>query len=36
MSEISNMAKARFIAETVHKRDIFSETISGKLEGYPD
>jgi len=27
---------ARFVAETVHKRDIFSETISGHLEGVED
>ncbi|MEB8387860.1 serine/threonine protein kinase [Rhodobacteraceae bacterium KMM 6894] len=27
---------ARFLPETVHKRDIFSETISGTLEGMPD
>ena len=27
---------APFVPETVHKRDIFSETISGSLEGYPD
>lgn len=27
---------ARFVAETVHKRDIFSETISGTLDGIPD
>lgn len=26
---------ARFIPETVHKRDIFSETISGTLDGVP-
>lgn len=31
-----DMAKARFVPETVHKRDIFSETISGRLEGFPD
>ncbi|WP_113911393.1 serine/threonine protein kinase [Roseovarius dicentrarchi] len=27
---------ARFVPETVHKRDIFSETISGHLEGVAD
>ena len=32
----SDIAKAPFVAETVHKRDIFSETISGHLEGHPD
>ncbi|WP_338550118.1 phosphotransferase [Roseovarius phycicola] len=31
-----DMTKARFLPETVHKRDVFSETISGKLEGYPE
>ena len=30
------IAAAPFVAETVHKRDIFSETISGTLEGHPD
>ncbi len=29
-------ADARFIPDTVHKRDIFSETVSGTLEGVPD
>ena len=27
---------ARFVPETVHKRDVFSETISGQLEGVED
>lgn len=27
---------ARFVAETVHKRDVFSETISGYLDGVDD
>ncbi|SLN51934.1 serine/threonine protein kinase [Roseovarius gaetbuli] len=36
MTQIQDIAKARFVAETVHKRDIFSETISGHLEGHPD
>ncbi|MRU16078.1 serine/threonine protein kinase [Roseovarius sp. A21] len=31
-----DIAKTRFLPQTVHKRDIFSETISGTLEGYPD
>lgn len=32
----TDIANARFVPETVHKRDIFSETISGQLEGHPD
>jgi len=31
-----DIAKARFLPQTVHKRDIFSETISGTIEGHPD
>ena len=31
-----DMAQAPFLPDTVHKRDIFSETISGELEGVPD
>lgn len=31
-----DIAKAPFVPETVHKRDIFSETISGHLEGHPE
>lgn len=31
-----DIATAPFVGETVHKRDIFSETISGTLEGHPD
>lgn len=31
-----DIAQAPFVGETVHKRDIFSETISGTLEGHPD
>jgi hypothetical protein len=31
-----DIAKARFLPQTVHKRDIFSETISGSLDGHPD
>lgn len=31
-----DMANAPFLPETVHKRDVFSETISGRLEGVPD
>ncbi len=30
------ITQARFVPETVHKRDIFSETISGHLDGVPD
>ncbi len=30
------IAAAPFVPETVHKRDIFSETISGHLDGVPD
>ncbi|MCQ0091935.1 serine/threonine protein kinase [Roseovarius sp. M141] len=30
------IATAPFVPETVHKRDIFSETISGRLDGVPD
>ncbi|MFD0859869.1 serine/threonine protein kinase [Roseovarius aquimarinus] len=30
------IADAAFVPKTVHKRDIFSETISGDLEGIPD
>ena len=30
------IARARFIPETVHKRDLFSETISGRLAEVPD
>ncbi len=31
-----DIANAPFVPETVHKRDIFSETISGHLKGVPD
>ncbi|WP_135505997.1 phosphotransferase [Roseovarius aestuariivivens] len=31
-----DIARAPFVPETVHKRDIFSETISGHLDGHPD
>lgn len=31
-----DIAKARFLPETVHKRDAFSETVSGTLDGVPD
>ena len=31
-----DIAKARFLPQTVHKRDIFSETISGTLDGHPE
>ncbi|RKF16295.1 serine/threonine protein kinase [Roseovarius spongiae] len=30
------IADAAFVPGTVHKRDIFSETVSGRLEGVPD
>lgn len=36
MKPEDDIATARFLPETVHKRDIFSETISGRLEGHPD
>ncbi len=36
MTAKPDIANARFVPETVHKRDIFSETISGHLEGIPD
>lgn len=36
MTTPPDITHARFIPETVHKRDIFSETISGQLEGHPD
>lgn len=36
MSNAPDIAYAPFVAETVHKRDIFSETISGTLEGIED
>ena len=36
MTEIKDIANAPFVPETVHKRDIFSETISGTLAGVPD
>ncbi|MEX1234991.1 MAG: serine/threonine protein kinase [Roseovarius sp.] len=32
----SDIAAAAFVPKTVHKRDIFSETISGELEGIPN
>ncbi|WP_324752129.1 serine/threonine protein kinase [Roseovarius sp. Pro17] len=32
----SIITNAAFVPKTVHKRDIFSETISGSLEGIPD
>lgn len=34
--DVTGLSDARFLPETVHKRDIFSETISGRLEGHPD
>lgn len=36
MTPDPDIAKAAFVADTVHKRDIFSETISGTLEGVAD
>lgn len=36
MSIPDHIAQARFVPETVHKRDIFSETVSGHLEGVAD
>src|SRR6056297_1906608 len=32
----ANITHARFTPETVHKRDIFSETVSGRLDGVED
>lgn len=31
-----DIVTAAFVPETVHKRDVFSETVSGHLEGHPD
>ena len=36
MKPDTDIAAAMFRPETVHKRDIFSETISGTLDGIPD
>ncbi|PVA09776.1 serine/threonine protein kinase [Pelagivirga sediminicola] len=36
LNQYRDIAQAAFVPETVHKRDIFSETISGHLEGVPD
>ncbi|WP_428513002.1 serine/threonine protein kinase [Roseovarius sp.] len=36
MTSSPDIAQAVFVPETVHKRDIFSETISGHLQGHPD
>ncbi|MGK7752695.1 serine/threonine protein kinase [Roseovarius sp. C03] len=36
MTITPDIAQATFVPETVHKRDIFSETISGHLGGHPD
>lgn len=36
MKPIPDIAHAPFVAETVHKRDVFSETVSGHLEGVED
>lgn len=35
MNETPDPSAAVFVPETVHKRDAFSETISGRLEGHP-
>ena len=36
MTSTPDIAQAPFVAETVHKRDVFSETVSGHLEGVED
>jgi len=36
MTIAPDISNATFVPETVHKRDIFSETISGRLDGHPD
>lgn len=36
MKPDADIANATFVPGTVHKRDIFSETISGTLDGVPD
>lgn len=36
MDSRPDIAEARFVPETVHKRDIFSETVSGRLDGVAD
>ncbi len=36
MTPTPDIAQASFVPETVHKRDIFSETISGHLDGIAD
>jgi hypothetical protein len=36
MTQTPHIAQAPFVEETVHKRDIFSETISGRLDGVAD
>jgi hypothetical protein len=36
MTQPADISTARFVPRTVHKRDIFSETISGDLEGILD
>ncbi len=36
LTQSRDITQARFVPETVHKRDIFSETISGHLDGVPD
>ncbi len=33
---MTDLTDATFVPETVHKRDVFSETISGRLEGVED
>ncbi|MEQ8899112.1 MAG: serine/threonine protein kinase [Roseovarius sp.] len=36
MTPTPDISQAPFLPETVHKRDVFSETISGALDGVPD
>lgn len=36
MSTCPDIARRPFAPQTIHKRDIFSETVSGHLEGVPD
>lgn len=36
MTDHPDLSQAEFLPETVHKRDVFSETISGHLKGFPE
>jgi len=36
MTRLQGLSAARFVPETVHKRDAFSETVSGRLDGVAD